>query len=55
VHRRIRKKWEIKYSASMVNPYTYKQFLVTQESFEDPDPNAASTYAGAQLVSPFGQ
>jgi anti-sigma-K factor RskA len=45
----------LNYSATMVNPYTYKQFLVTQEPFEDPDPNAASTFAGAQLVSPFGQ
>ena len=43
------------YSATMVNPYTYKQFIVTQEPFEDPDPNAADASAGADLVSPFGQ
>jgi hypothetical protein len=39
----------------MVNPYTYTQFLVTEEPFEDPDPNGASVIAGAELVSPFGQ
>jgi hypothetical protein len=39
----------------MVNPYTYTQFIVTQEPFEDSDPNAASTLSGAKLVSPFGQ
>lgn len=43
------------YTATMVNPYTYTQFLVTEEPFEDPDPNAASVVAGSELVSPFGQ
>jgi hypothetical protein len=43
------------YTATVVNPYTYTQFLVTEEPFEDPDPNAASVVAGAELVSPFGQ
>jgi hypothetical protein len=43
------------YTATMVNPYTYTQFIVTQEPFEDSDPNAASTLSGAELVSPFGQ
>ncbi|MFZ0657000.1 MAG: hypothetical protein WAM19_10190 [Nitrososphaeraceae archaeon] len=43
------------FTSTMVNPYTYKQFLVTEEPFEDPDPNAASVIAGAELVSPFGQ
>jgi len=43
------------YTTTMVNPYTYTQFIVTQEPFEDPDPNAAATLAGAELVSPFGQ
>jgi len=43
------------YTSSMVNPYTYTQFLVTEEPFEDPDPNGASVIAGAELVSPFGQ
>ena len=42
-------------TSTMVNPYTYKQFLVTEEPFEDPDPNAASVIAGAESVSPFGQ
>ena len=39
----------------MVNPYTYTQFMVTQEPFEDPDPNAAGASAGAQLQAPFGR
>jgi hypothetical protein len=43
------------YTGTMVNPYTYTQFLVTEEPFEDPDPNSASVVAGAELVSPFGQ
>jgi hypothetical protein len=43
------------YTTTMVNPYTYTQFIVTQEPFEDADPNAAATLAGAELVSPFGQ
>jgi hypothetical protein len=42
-------------TTTLVNPYTYTQFIVTQEPFEDPDPNAAATLAGAELVSPFGQ
>jgi hypothetical protein len=43
------------YTTTMVNPYTYSQFIVTREPFEDPDPNPAATSAGAELVSPFGQ
>ncbi len=39
----------------MVNPYTYTQFIVTQEPFEDPDPNAASASGGTQLQAPFGR
>lgn len=39
----------------MVNPYTYSQFVVTQEPFEDPDPNAASVSGGAQLQAPFNR
>jgi hypothetical protein len=42
-------------TTTLVNPYTYTQFIVTEEPFEDPDPNAAATLAGAELVSPFGQ
>lgn len=45
----------LNYTADMVNPYTYTQFVVTEEPFEDPDPNAASAVAGAELVSPFVQ
>jgi len=43
------------YAGMMVNPYTYTQFVVTEEPFEDTDPNGASVVAGAELVSPFGQ
>lgn len=43
------------YTATMVNPYSYTQFLVTEEPFEDPDPNSASVVACTELVSPFGQ
>ena len=43
------------YTTTMVNPYTFTQFIVTREPFEDPDPNAAATLAGEELVSPFGQ
>ncbi|HEX9319062.1 MAG TPA: anti-sigma factor [Nitrososphaeraceae archaeon] len=39
----------------MVNPYTYSQFIVTQEPFEDPDPNAAGSSGGAQLQTPFNR
>ncbi|HSA73780.1 MAG TPA: anti-sigma factor [Nitrososphaeraceae archaeon] len=45
----------LQFTETMVNPYTYTQFLVTEEPFEDPDPNAASVIAGAELVGPFGQ
>ena len=37
----------------MVNPYTYTQFMVTEEPFEDVDPGAAGAVGGAQLQAPF--
>jgi hypothetical protein len=40
-------------SHQMVNPYTYTQFIVTEEPFEDADPNAAGAIGGAQLQAPF--
>jgi hypothetical protein len=43
------------FSQSMVNPFTYKQFIITEEPLDDKDPNAADTYGGANLPSPFGQ
>jgi hypothetical protein len=43
------------YSAYLVNPYTYKNFEVTEEPAEDPDPNAADSIAGFELQNPFGQ
>jgi hypothetical protein len=39
----------------MVNPYTYKNFEVTEEPAEDPDPSAADSIAGFELQNPFGQ
>jgi hypothetical protein len=43
------------FSQYMVNPYTYKNFEVTEEPAEDPDPNAADSVAGFELQNPFGQ
>ena len=42
-------------SQYMVNPYTYKNFEVTEEPAADPDPNAADSIAGFELPSPFGR
>jgi hypothetical protein len=43
------------FSQYMVNPYTYKNFEVTEEPAEDPDPNAADPIAGFELQDPFGK
>jgi hypothetical protein len=43
------------FSQYMVNPYTYKNFEVTEEPAEDPDPNAADSMAGFELQDPFGR
>lgn len=45
----------LKTSEHMVNPYTYTQFIITEEPLDDVDPNAAGTFGGAELQSPFGQ
>jgi hypothetical protein len=45
----------LKVSDNMVNPYTYTQFIITEEPLDDVDPNAAGTYGGAELQAPFGQ
>ena len=45
----------LKTSEHMVNPYAYTEFIITEEPLEDTDPNAAGTYGGAELQSPFGQ
>jgi len=45
----------LKASDVMVNPYTYTQFIITEEPIDDLDPNAAGTYGGAELQAPFGQ
>ena len=47
------KKGTLTYNDKMVNPYT--QFIVTDEPFEDADPNATTATAGAQLQMPFGR
>ena len=39
----------------MVKPYTYKNFELTEEPAEDPDPNAAESIAGYELQTPFGR
>ena len=33
------------YNDQMVNPYTYTQFIVTEEPFEDPDPRSSDCYS----------
>ncbi len=43
----------LQFNQQMVNPYTYTQFIVTEEPFEDVDPNAAGAIGGAQLQAPF--
>jgi hypothetical protein len=48
-------KGHLQFSEPMVNPYTYKQFIITEEPLNDKDPNAADTYGGADLPNPFGQ
>ncbi len=40
---------------SMVNPYTYSQFIITEEPENDADPGSADAKGGAELQSPFGQ
>jgi hypothetical protein len=34
----------LKFSENMVNPYTYIQFIVTEEPIGDADPNTLGTY-----------
>jgi hypothetical protein len=45
----------LNFTQDMPNPYTYKNFEVTEEPSEDPDPNAASSIAGFELDNPFGK
>lgn len=45
----------LKTSEHMVNPYTYSQFIITEEPIDDADPNATGTYGGSELQAPFGQ
>ena len=45
----------LQFTEKLVNPYTYKQFIVTQEPPSDKDPNAADTYGGVELPLPYGQ
>ena len=45
----------LNFSEYLVNPYTYKNFEITEEPSEDPDPNAAASIAGFELKTPFGR
>ena len=45
----------LNFSEYMANPYTYKNFELTEEPSEDVDPNAASSIAGFELPTPFGR
>ena len=45
----------LQFTENMVNPYTYSQFIITEEPKQDKDPNATDTYGGVDLPSPFGQ
>lgn len=45
----------LQFAEKLVNPYTYKQFIITEEPKDDKDPNTADTYGGTDLSSPFGQ
>ena len=45
----------LQFTERLVNPYTYKQFIITEEPKDDKDPNAADTYGGTDLPSPYGQ
>ena len=49
------KNGQLTFNQHMVNPYTYTQFIVTEEPFEDADPNAAGATGGTQLQTPFGR
>ncbi|MBA2440416.1 MAG: hypothetical protein H0V50_07055 [Thermoleophilaceae bacterium] len=42
-------------SDHMLNPFTYTEFIITEEPVDDVDPNAAGTYGGAELQAPFGR
>ena len=45
----------LKFSENMINPFTYTQFIITEEPIGDADPNTAGRYGGAELQPPFGQ
>jgi hypothetical protein len=45
----------LNFTQNMLNPYTYKNFEVTEEPDNDLDPNAAASIAGFELDIPFGQ
>ena len=46
---------ELNFTQKMVNPYTYSQFVITEEPKDDVDPLGSDVAAGAKLESPFGQ
>ena|SRR5919112_5787119 len=48
-------KGHLQFTERLVNPYTYKQFIITEEPKDDKDPNSADTYGGTDLPFPYGQ
>ena len=40
----------LNFTQNMVNPYTYKNFEVTEEPSGDPDPNAADPWQDLNLI-----
>jgi hypothetical protein len=45
----------LNYKETLVNPYTYTRFIVTEEPFEDKHPKAAVAFGETELQAPFKQ
>ena len=52
---RITENGTLNFKQDMVNPYTYSQFIITEEPENDADPKMASSKGGVELQTPFGQ
>lgn len=52
---RVGENGTLNFQQDMVNPYTYSQFIITEEPENDADPGSADAKGGAELQSPFGQ
>ena len=44
---------KLNFTQNVVNPYTYKNFEITEEPAEDPDPKSAASIAGFELQTPL--